>query len=265
MERAEHIQQVQGGARRLLSELPSSAAQPDDMWQRLGEEYFLRHTAEQVARHTQLLANRPDGEDRVVNIQPVTERGSTEIFIHAPSDDELFTLITAVLDQLGLNVVDAGIITTDDGYVLNTFHVLDRDGAPLQDALRIEEIQNVLSREIESEDRKAWHVSRRTPRQYRHFPIRTVIAFKPDEADQRTVMELITADRPGLLSQVGRAFTECRVRLQNAKITTLGARAEDVYYITDRNNRPLTDQQQLDCLESAIRKHLDNSSGATPH
>ena len=265
MERAEHIQQVQAGARRLLSELPSSAAQPDDMWQRLGEEYFLRHTAEQVARHTQLLANRPDGEDRVVNIQPVTERGSTEIFIHAPSDDELFTLITAVLDQLGLNVVDAGIITTDDGYVLNTFHVLDRDGAPLQDALRIEEMQNVLSREIESEDRKTWHVSRRTPRQYRHFPIQTVIAFKPDEADQRTVMELITADRPGLLSQVGRAFTECRVRLQNAKITTLGARAEDVYYITDRNNRPLTDQQQLDCLESAIRKHLDNSGVATPH
>jgi [protein-PII] uridylyltransferase len=265
MERAEHIQQVQAGARQLLSELPSTAAQPDDMWQRLGEEYFLRHTTEQVARHTQLLANRANGEDCVVSIQPVTERGSTEIFIYAPSDDALFTLITAVLDQLGLNVVDAGIITTDDGYVLNTFHVLDGDGAPLQDALRIEEIQNVLSREIESEDRKAWHVSRRTPRQYRHFPIRTVIAFKPDETDQRTVMELITADRPGLLSQVGRAFTECRVRLQNAKITTLGARAEDVYYITDRTNRPLTDQQQLDCLESAIRKHLDSSSASGAH
>jgi [protein-PII] uridylyltransferase len=165
-----------------------------------------------------------------------------------------------VLDQLGLNVVDAGIITTEDGYVLNTFHVLDQDGGPLQDALRIDAIHAALVREIESEDRKAWHVSRRTPRQYRHFPIQTQIAFTQDETDKRTVMELITADRPGLLSQVGRAFTECRVRLQNAKITTLGARAEDVYYITDRNNRPLTDPQQVECLDKAIRKHLDNST-----
>jgi [protein-PII] uridylyltransferase len=260
LERAEHIQQVQTDARRLLSEFTSFTADPVIVWQRLGEEYFLRHTAEQVSRHTRLLAERQDNMDCVVSIQPVTERGGTEIFIHAPADDELFTLITAVLDQLGLNVVDAGIITTDDGYVLNTFHVLDQDGGPLQDALRIDAVQATLTSEIESEDRKAWHVSRRTPRQYRHFPIQTHIAFKLDEADQRTVIELITADRPGLLSQVGRAFTECRVRLQNARITTLGARAEDVYYITDRNNRPLTELQQLECLEKAIRRHLDNGA-----
>ncbi len=268
LERAEHIQQVQTDARRLLSEFTSFTADPGSVWQRLGEEYFLRHTAEQVSRHTRLLAERQDNMDCVVSIQPVTERGGTEIFIHAPADDELFTLITAVLDQLGLNVVDAGIITTDDGYVLNTFHVLDQDGGPLQDALRIDAVQATLTSEIESEDRKAWHVSRRTPRRYRHFPIQTHIAFKLDEADQRTVMELITADRPGLLSQVGRAFTECRVRLQNARITTLGARAEDVYYITDRNNRPLTEQQQVECLDKAIRRHLDDgphSNAAAAH
>jgi [protein-PII] uridylyltransferase len=207
LERAEHIQQVQTDARRLLSEFTSFTADPGSVWQRLGEEYFLRHTAEQVSRHTRLLAERQDNMDCVVSIQPVTERGGTEIFIHAPADDELFTLITAVLDQLGLNVVDAGIITTDDGYVLNTFHVLDQDGGPLQDALRIDAVHATLTSEIESEDRKAWHVSRRTPRRYRHFPIQTHIAFKLDEADQRTVMELITADRPGLLSQVGRAFS----------------------------------------------------------
>ena len=262
LERAEHIQQVQTDARGLLSETASLAYEPDRVWQRLGEEYFLRHTAEQVSRHTRLLAARQDSAQSVVSIQPVSERGGTEIFIHAPADDELFTLITAVLDQLGLNVVDAGIITTDDGYILNTFHVLDQDGKPLQDALRIDGIHTTLAREIESEDRKAWHVSRRTPRQYRHFPIQTHIAFKQDETDQRTVMELITADRPGLLSQVGRAFTECRVRLQNARITTLGARAEDVYYITDRNNRPLTDKRQIDCLNKAIRKHLGNGADA---
>ena len=66
------------------------------------------------------------------------------------------------------------------------------------------------------------------------------------------------ADRPGLLSRVGRAFTDCRVRLQNAKIATLGSRVEDVYYITDLQDRPLTDPAQIECLKQALHRYLDN-------
>jgi [protein-PII] uridylyltransferase len=98
------------------------------------------------------------------------------------------------------------------------------------------------------------------PRQLKHVPIKTHVDFKLDEYDQRTVMTLITSDRPGLLSRVGRAFVDCKVRLFNAKIATLGARAEDVYYITDLNNRPLTDQSQLDCLQQAVHKYLDHDT-----
>jgi [protein-PII] uridylyltransferase len=71
-------------------------------------------------------------------------------------------------------------------------------------------------------------------------------------------MELITGDRPGLLSQIGRAFSECEINLQNAKIATLGSRAEDVYYITDLHNQPLSNPAQFECLEHAIHKYLDS-------
>ncbi len=70
-------------------------------------------------------------------------------------------------------------------------------------------------------------------------------------------MELITADRPGLLSLVGRAFAECEVKLLNAKILTFGSRAEDIYYITDLNDQPLGKPEQFEQLEQAIMKHLD--------
>jgi [protein-PII] uridylyltransferase len=46
------------------------------------------------------------------------------------------------------------------------------------------------------------------------------------------------------------------VRLLNAKIATLGSRAEDIFYITDRNNQPLGDEKQYECLEKSLRKHL---------
>jgi [protein-PII] uridylyltransferase len=260
MERTEHIQQVQNEARHLLASMTVDATRLNAVWDMLGEEYFLRHTAAQVAWHTRLIVDADGGDDCIVAIHPSTERGSTEIFIYAEVMDELFTLITAVLDQLALNVVDAGIITTADDHVLNTFHVLEAAGQPVGNDLRAEEIRVALIEEITSGDRCEWHVSRRMPRRNRHFPIKTHIGFKPDELDHRTVMELITPDHPGLLSQLGRAFEECGIRLLNAKIATLGSRAEDIFYITDRNNQPLTNNAEYECLEKSVRKHI----GAEP-
>jgi [protein-PII] uridylyltransferase len=264
LERTEHIQQVQSDARKLLASMTADTRRRDAVWEMLGEEYFLRHTSDQVAWHTRLIEEAGDG-GCIVAIHPSSERGSTEIFIYVKVMDELFTMITAVLDQLALNVVDAGIITTADGHVLNTFHVLETYGQPVESDLRAEEIRTALAEEIISGDQREWHVSRRIPRRYKHFPIKTHIAFKPDELDHRTVMELITPDHPGLLSQVGRAFTECGVKLLNARIATLGSRAEDIFYITDRNNQPLGEVKQYECLEKSLRKHLGAEAADQTH
>ena len=253
MERAEHIQQVQQEAVERLGELTPAMS---DLWDDLGDDYFLRHAPEQVAHHTRLLLDNA-GNNTLVDVQPLSERGGTEIFILAPALEGQFSHITAVLDQLGLNVVDAGITTTRDSKALDTFHVLEASGSPVSDDHRLEEIKSTLLDEINTEHRKTWHVSRQIPRHYKHFPIKTHLEFKLDTLDQRTVMELITADRPGLLSRIGQAFSDCKISLLNAKIATLGSRAEDVFYITDQHNQPLTDAAKIECIEKAIHKYLD--------
>jgi [protein-PII] uridylyltransferase len=253
LERAEHIQQLRKTTSKLLQESLSGTGA---LWDNFGDEYFLRHSPEQIARHTQLLLNRPDNNN-IVDIQPVTESGGTEILIFAPLGENLFSRITAVLDQLGLNVVNAGITTTTDNHILDTFHVLGESGKPVTNDQRIEEIRTALLDEINNSNSKPWQITRRTPRQYQYFPIKTHLEFKQDTFDRRTVMELVTADRPGLLSQIGRAFTDCGVQLLNAKIATLGSRVEDVYYITDKNNEPLTDTLISECLKKTIYKYLD--------
>ncbi|TDJ28912.1 MAG: hypothetical protein E2O55_04145, partial [Gammaproteobacteria bacterium] len=62
-------------------------------------------------------------------------------------------------------------------------------------------------------------------------------------------------DRPGLLAQIGKLFVEQNVRLQNAKIATLGERAEDVFFVTTEDNRPLdeaTSQALISSLETTL-------------
>ncbi|MGD8311451.1 MAG: [protein-PII] uridylyltransferase [Gammaproteobacteria bacterium] len=261
LERMEHIRQVQDEAMQLLGSAPSGT---DVLWEQLGDEYFLRHTPGQVAHHTQLLTHAHGSGRSIVDIRPLTERGGTEIFIYTPDRDGLFSRITAVLDQLGLNVVDASIFTTGSGYILDTFQVLEESSRPVEEERRIREIQAALQDEINMTDRREWHVSRRTPHHYRHFPVSTRIDFQLDDSHGRTIMELVTADRPGLLSRVGRAFADCKIRLLNAKIATLGSRAEDVYYITDLDNRPLREESQFQCLDRAIRKYLDPEASDNP-
>ena len=75
-------------------------------------------------------------------------------------------------------------------------------------------------------------------------------------------MELIASDRPGLLSLIGEAMVKCGVTLQNAKVATIGAHVEDVFYITDRAGQPLRDEAQYRCLTETITALLDKNRPA---
>jgi len=65
-------------------------------------------------------------------------------------------------------------------------------------------------------------------------------------------MELVAADRPGLLSKVGQTFIKQGVDIQTAKIMTIGERAEDVFYITGESGSPLDDDAQERLREALI-------------
>ena len=158
---------------------------------------------------------------------------------------------------MGLDILDARIITTQAGLVLDTFILLDSDGAPIRDPSRIEDITKRLTNAI-THISKTEIPSRRMPRRLKHFHIPTDVTFSTDILNNRTVMELIAADRPGFLAYVGKALVSCDLRLQNAKISTLGERVEDVFFLTDQNNQPLSEPSIFECLKTNIKKYLDD-------
>jgi [protein-PII] uridylyltransferase len=193
----------------------------------------------------------------LVSLRNNWERGETEIFIFTPGDDLLFERTTALLGQLGVSIVDARIINTPSGYALSTYQLLDEDGNPIEAGYHSDEVVARLREGLKDPQAGIRPVTRQAPRHFRHFRIPTDVSFEPDEPNQRTILQLITADRPGLLSVVARVFTECGVILQNARISTFGVRAEDVFYITDRRRQPLRDKHQFDCLQEQLKRQLD--------
>jgi [protein-PII] uridylyltransferase len=218
----------------------------------LGDDYFLRYMPEEIAWHTIAIASCREEDFPLVLLRPMSQRGSPEIFLYAKNQDFIFPHSTAVLDQLGLTIFDAKIITAKNGYVLNSYHVLEQSGRPIRDQLRQIDICNKLRHCLRSPTSAPMEVQRLEPRHTKHFQVPTQIVFKEDPDMRYTVIELVATDRPGLLSKVGQAFNRFGIRLHNAKISTIGVYAEDIFYITDLNNRPLHAEKLRDALRRAM-------------
>jgi [protein-PII] uridylyltransferase len=232
----------QTDARALLAAAAIDEARTTAVWSHFSDDYFLRHTPQEIAWHTALLADRAvDVEDPVVAVQAESERGTTSITTVAPHRQNGFARTTAVLDQLGLNIVDARITPTLDGDSIDLYHVLEEDGSPIGDAERREEIEHALRRSLASPRDALMAVSRRAPRQARMFNTRTQISVTADGRNRRSILEIIAADRPGLLCDIGKVLMEERIDLIGAKIMTVGERAEDVFHVRGTDGQPLAD------------------------
>jgi [protein-PII] uridylyltransferase len=233
------VRETQDAARAALAE--RGVAGVDQVWTRFSAAYFLQHSPEEVAWHTRLLAERdPSSSEPLVALDPRSVRGTTAVLIFSRPRRHGFARTTAVLDQLGLNIVDARITPTGDGFSLDLYHVLEEDGAPITDTDRQEEIEQALWSSLKGPEETSFAVSRRGPRAVQMFQTPTQITVSLDERNRRSVLELTAGDRPGLLCDVGKVLVEERIELKAAKIMTVGERAEDVFYLTDFDSQPLS-------------------------
>jgi len=226
------------------------------LWLTLSEEYFQHTSATALAWQTQQVLESTLADLPLVVLRRQTSRGGTEVFHYGKNDDGLFALATTILDQLNLNIVEARIETASTGYTLNSYQVLDDNGKPISGQDRKQEITAALKKGLSQKERTGQEVSRRISRRLKSFSTPTQITFGHVPGHQFTIMKLITSDHPGLLSQVGWAFASCQIRLHTAKIATIGAIAEDIFFITGSNNQPLSDSAQFDCIRKTLLENL---------
>jgi [protein-PII] uridylyltransferase len=255
----ELIRETQASARAKIPTIPDERIAA--VWSEWTEAYFLRFTPEEIAWHTTLLADRRPGDAPLVAIRQLTERGGTAVLTYTPHGVHSFARTTAVLDQMGLNVVDARLITSANGFSLETYVVLEDNGTVIADPARIREIERGLWRNLQQSEESPLTVTRRAARQVRMFSTMTQVNFSLDNRNNRTILELVAADRPGLLSEVGKVFKAERVAINGAKIMTVGERAEDVFYITGMDGHPLAGETCRRVHDSLVRA-LDRRDAA---
>ena len=87
------------------------------------------------------------------------------------------------------------------------------------------------------------------PRRLRSFTTKTRVNFLVDHIHNRTVLEIVSIDRPGLLVDVSEVLRKNNIWIESAKIATIGERAEDVFYLRD---------EYQDAIAIEINKKLES-------
>lgn len=262
VDRLDRIEETQEAAMLFLQELNYAPEKVQRLWSYLGEDYFLRESAKDITWQSAAILDH-DSKDDLILVRETTSRkheGATEIFIRTRDRSNVFTAVTSALDHLNLSIQDARIYNTErSGYTIDTFYVLNDDNQPIGDDHKLlEKIHNELRQELALVENYSDIINRRTPRQLKSFAIPTRTSISNEINNSTTILEVICPDRPGLLALIARIFSRNNLQLDNAKITTLGERVEDLFFITDSDGNPLSDPQFCESLQLQIRTELDH-------
>jgi [protein-PII] uridylyltransferase len=254
------IEETQQAAIRKLARKGLSKEQVLALWGDMGDDYFLRENFVDIAWHTEAIAART-GDKPLVLIKKTTSKelaGATQIFVYSKNQKNVFVAAATALSQINLSIQDAKIYSSKSGYTIDTFFVLNEDGKPLgNNATLLKQIQKTLEDELSLVDNYREVIGRRTPRRLKYFASPTRTSLSTDTIRNCSVLEVISPDRPGLLACIGRVFMDFDIHLLNAKISTLGERVEDIFFIADSEGKPLSDAATCERLQQEIREQLD--------
>ena len=253
---AELARECRDEAQRQLGESGPATSLLQDLWETLEPDYFVLTPPEAVAWH----AAEVLGKNPAPLVAVRTHRKRTEVFFHVPDRDHLFAAATTLLERAGLTVVDARVFTTGNGMSFDSFTVAEPTGEPIEEPRRGDEIRRLLARGLGEPEKAAYPTNRLPRRQAKSFHIPVRVTFDDRPANGRTVMEVVCADRPGVLSRIGWALAGAGASVHGAKIATFGERAEDVFRLTNRSGRPL-DAGERERLRAHIRRALGPRDG----
>ena len=222
------------------------------LWAQFDADYFLRHEPHEIAWHTRLLAHRVNTDTPVVKTRLSRIGEGIQVLVYAQDKPWLFAHICNFFARMSYNIMEAKVHTTQHGYALDSFQVMDANnsGTVYRDVMNY--IEYELAQLLAGDAAPASPHTGRVSRQLKHFPIAPQVAIALDEKG-RHILSVVAGDRPGLLARIAWVLAEHRIELHSAKINTLGARAEDTFWI---GGAVLEKPQQAEELCAALRLQL---------
>ncbi len=214
----------------------------NDLWSNFKGKYFLHEPAKIIAKHTKAIINTKNFP--LVLIMPHHTEGGTEVFVYMPHRDDRFTITTTILSNYRATIQEATILKNDNNFDLDTYIILTEKDQVFFDEKETKIMQETLVKYLSGKIPPPTITERRMTQREAHFNFPPKISFSEDKQTKQTCLFLVTKDRPGLLATLSHIFLKEEINLHNAKISTAGERVEDIFYLTNKQDKKLTKNEE---------------------
>ena len=259
VDRQEVIEETRAAARVRLRNTGVTSEAIDAIWLELDDAYFLRETPEDIVWHTRLLIEKDGSKKPTVEVKPFVNyqrERATVVIVRVPKSPYLFYSVATAIGGVGLSILDARLYTAGNSSFLIVY-LLNEAAKPIsQNKAQTKNLISTLKAELSSPKDHGINRGKRTSRRLKQLPVPTQTIFN-NFANQST-LEVITADRSGLLGTIAEIFLKHSVYIRNAKITTLGERVEDLFIIENADGEAITDPKLIADLQEDICETIDH-------
>ena len=225
-------------------------------WNRFKNAYILQYSVSDLVWHLLKIIKGNNGE-LLIDIRESERKDSSALLIYTKDTDNLFIKITAAIEQQHLNIVAARITSSNDGYDLYTFFLLDSSNQPIRERSDQQQLLKSVEKNLLLDELLYNFDHHHIPRQLKHFDSPTNVRFSQDELNNRTIITIRTVDTPGLLTKIALTFKEQLLEIHDAKISTLGEIAEDIFHVTTKSGKTISDAEKQQEIRQALIEKLD--------
>jgi [protein-PII] uridylyltransferase len=221
----------------------------------LPARYLSCYPLKQIARHIEMA--RFVGKESIF-VEWETEQGMrAKVTVCTRDRYGLFSKIAGSMFLNRLNILEAQIHTWANGVALDTFYVED---ATAEAERRLEQFKNDLENILSGKASLKDLISQRKETnwvQQKVIPkVSPEVKVNNQDSDFYTIIEVTGEDRLGILYEITQGLTDHGCNIHFARISTLGNRILDVFYVQDEWGEKIGEKQKVDNLKQTLLQRL---------
>jgi [protein-PII] uridylyltransferase len=212
--------------------------------------YFLHESTESISHQVSTILNQKSLP--VVSLENNNSHAGSKLFIYSKADAKRLLIITTIISNYHLNIVEARIQSCSDGNVLDTYILLNKKNQKIQSKEVLKELPNIITTALKNTNNTPKLIKSFGRRRKKIAYLKPRIEFIDDFEKKRTELILKATDKKGLLATLSKLFFELNIKLYSAKIITTGDEVEDSFFLTTAGDSPLTESNKNQLKDNII-------------
>jgi [protein-PII] uridylyltransferase len=226
---------------------------------RLPNRYLSCYSSAEITRHIEMA--RSMEKELLLMEWEIEKETQAKVTVCTKDRYGLFSKMTGSMFLNRLNILQAQIHTWEDGTALDTFWVEDRTKDIERRLQQLKkDLRMIVSGEVSLKDLLLKRIESNGIKQKITPRVSGEVKINNQDSDFYTIVEVTGEDRLGILFEITQALTDHGCDIHFARISTLGNRVVDVFYVQDTLGEKIGEKNKEDQLRKTVLNLLTPAS-----